>query len=130
MVAARPSRGPSPWWAWPWIELPGLRLTKPAEALLTRSMHRGRKSSTQLRAMTKSGQHWSARGAKRAVPLVGESVESRFAHADDSAPPKRNRVQESAPASATASVPVRVSTRPQKLKDGTCCIDYNGYMIC
>ena len=38
--------------AWPWLELPGLRLTKPAEALLTRSMHRGRKSSTQSRATT------------------------------------------------------------------------------
>ena len=43
--------------AWPWLELPGLRLTKPAEALLTRSMHCGRKSPTQSRARTNPGQH-------------------------------------------------------------------------
>ena len=48
---------------------------------------------------------------------VPGSAKSRFAH--DSGPPKHTRAQESAPASATASVPVRDSTHPQKLKDGT-----------
>ena len=38
--------------AWSWLELPGLRLTNPAETLLTRLMHRGRKGSTQSRATT------------------------------------------------------------------------------
>ena len=36
--------------AWPWLELPGFRGTKPSEALLTHSIHRCRKSSTQSRA--------------------------------------------------------------------------------
>ena len=67
--------------AWPWLDLPGLRLSEPAEAPLTGSTHRGRKSSTQSRAA------WDflGRGAMRPLPLVGESAESRFAHADDSA---------------------------------------------
>ena len=45
--------------AWPWLELPGLRLTRPAEALLTHSMRRCLKSSTQSLAVTRSGQHRS-----------------------------------------------------------------------
>ena len=62
----------------------------------TISTHSGRKSSTQSRAKTT---FWAAqarypawdflaRGVKRPLPLVGESAESRVAHADDSGPPK------------------------------------------
>ena len=55
--------------SWPWLELPGLRLTKSAD---TRSMRRGRMSSTRSR-VTKLGAaqvRYPACGAERPLPLV------------------------------------------------------------
>ena len=69
---------------------------------------------------------WDFQPRSGPLPLACESAESQFVRADDSAPPKPNRVRESAPASAT----VGDSTHPQKVEDGTCRTDYNGYKIC
>ena len=111
--------------AWPWLELPGSRL-------LQRSMHRGRKSSTQSRATTNSGQH-----KVRYLGLSGlgcgasSAARRRVSRAAVRACRRQWPSQaQSAPASATAPVPVCDSTDPQKLKDGNNRTDYNGFEIC
>ena len=119
--------------AWPW--LPELRLTRPTVALPIRWKHRGRQSSTQLRASTRSGQRRSGTlgtvwpGVRNAACRSSASQPSRR-HADDSGPPEPFSCPGVCLPSCTPSAPDRDSTHPQKLKDGTYRTDPKGYKIC
>ena len=115
-----------------------LRLTKPAEASLTRSTPPGRKSSTQSRAITKfwaaqvryPGWDFLARGeassaARRRVSRV--AVRARRRQWLSEAPPRPGSPLLRQPLPLH---PVRNSGHPQKPKDGTNRADGDGYTIC
>ena len=115
--------------SWPWLELPGSRLTTASggaphtfdASWSGRVQHsRGRRPFLGSTSQVPCFGHSYPGVAKRALPIVGESAESPFAHADDSGPLKLNRVPESGPTSATAqdSTPGRhLSHRLQWVQD-------------